>query len=569
MSPHTQVTGRRRLVPTLQLGVSVCKERTKLIIGMASRIGDAIVRQLSNFSTRGPRSPRETNGRGTRCQVRWTPSPGPLRFFAAGMATETNVFVAFPTGIDDFHVVPPTSERAERSMILFGSTFAEYQDGAAAHGVNLTLGTYAYAEPAGLVSRRAYESLRDQLLSELRDAMPVDAILLTLHGAMAAEGYPDCESDIACRVRELLPEAIIGMLFDPHCDLPDELIETVDVIVCYKEYPHTDINLRARDLFELVVSAAQGRTNPTMATFDCRMIATYPTTVEPMRSFVRKLERCERNVDVLSVSLAHGYQYSDTAFVGTRTLVITDDDVPKAAALAERLGREFFDLRGEVTMWPLAMEVALERALSALPENGPIVVADVADNPGAGAPGDATFVLRHLLRCGARNVAIAMLWDPIAVQVALTASVGAKLDLRIGGKLGRTSGEPVDAVVTVRGGTHDLVQRWPQSTGHVDVPSGSAVWVEVEGLDLILCTTRVQVFGTEVFTALGLDPSARQVLVVKSRNHFHAAFAPLASEVLYMEAPGPLPEDPRRIPYKQVDKSKFPWLQDPWSHTSD
>ena len=489
----------------------------------------------------------------------------PERVFAGGIATETNLFVSLPTGIDDFALVPPSASQAERSGVLFGSTFAVYQERAAAHGVELVLGSYAFAQPGGLTSQATYELLRDGLLSELGDALPVSGVLLTLHGAMAAGGYLDCETDLATRVRALAPEARIALLLDPHCDLPDDLIEAVDLIVCYKEYPHTDIHDCAEDLFELLIRAVRGDTQPTMATFDCRMIGTYPTTVEPMRTFVRKLEECERRSDVLSVSLSHSYPYGDAPSVGARMLVSTDANKASAAALAECLGREFFDLRHEVTMRPFPMDVVLDLISAAEPADGPIVVADVADNPGAGAPGDATFVLSELLRQGVRDVAIAIVWDPIAAHVALAAGIGAELDLRIGAKMGRTSGLPVDAVVTVRGVVPELVQRWPQSTGHVDVASGSAVWLETNGIDIIVGTVRTQVLGVEVFTAVGIDPRGRRALIVKSRNHFRAAFEGLASQIVYMEAPGPLPEDPRKIPYRRVDRLKFPWVEDPWA----
>ena len=487
------------------------------------------------------------------------------RIFAGGIATETNLFVSLPTGIDDFDVVLPSASQVERSGVLFGSTFAVYQERAAAHGVELVLGSYAFAQPGGLTSQGAYELLRDGLLRELKEALPVSGVLLTLHGAMVARGYPDCETDLTARVRALAPDARIALLLDPHCDLPDDLIETADLIVCYKEYPHTDIHDRAGHLFDLVIRAVRGDIQPTMATFDCRMIGTYPTTVEPMRTFVRKLAECEGRSDVLSVSLGHSYPYGDAPCMGARMLVSTDDNKAAAAVLAGQLGREFFDLRHEVTMRPLPMNVVLDLISAAEPVGGPVVVADVADNPGAGAPGDATFVLRELLRRGIGNVATAILWDPVATHVALAAGVGAMLELRIGAKLAAGSGEPVDAVVTVRGVAAELVQKWPQSMGHVDVASGSAAWVETNGIDIILGTVRTQVLGVEAFTALGLDPSSRRALIVKSRNHFRAAFEDLASQIVYMEAPGPLAEDPRKIPYLRIDRHKFPWLEDPWS----
>jgi microcystin degradation protein MlrC len=210
------------------------------------------------------------------------------------------------------------------------------------------------------------------------------------------------------------------------------------------------------------------------------------------------------------------------------------------------------------------MKQALQRALSAPSTTGPVVVADMTDNAGGGAASDSTFALRELLERNADDVAVAMIWDPVAVDQAVAAGVGATLTLRLGGKLGPASGDPLDLTVTVEGLVTDLVQRWPQTHGHRDVASGDSAWLRAGGVDVIVNSTRTQVVGLEVFTAFGIDPATKHVLVVKSANHFRAAYEPIASDVIYMGAPGALSFDFESIPYRKLDKNKFPWLDDPW-----
>ncbi len=60
---------------------------------------------------------------------------------------------------------------------------------AEADGIDLVEGTAAWAEPGGLLQRQAYEELRDEILGQLEAALPVDAVVLGLHGAMVAQGY--------------------------------------------------------------------------------------------------------------------------------------------------------------------------------------------------------------------------------------------------------------------------------------------------------------------------------------------------------------------------------------------
>jgi microcystin degradation protein MlrC len=425
-------------------------------------------------------------------------------------------------------------------------------------------GTCAVAGPAGVTTRPAYESLRSTLLREVAAALPLDAVLLSLHGAMAAEGYEDCETDTVERVRELVgTRASIGVVLDLHCDLPERLLEVADVVITYKEYPHVDIEERAEEVADLTLRAAAGEIDPRIAGFDCRMMGMYATGVEPMRGFVDRLTEAERRPGVLSVSLGHGFPWGDAPEMGAKLIVVTDGGGPDGPALAEELGRDFFALRRDVTVDPLPLEEALDRAF-APGASRPVVVADVADNAGGGAPGDSTFVLRALLDRRARNVAVAPLADPIAVTQAFAAGVGARLAVRLGGKLGPTSGAPLDLSVEVRGLAPDLVQRWPQTSGFLDSPCGDAAWLRCDGVDVVVTTHRTQFLGLELLTAFGIDPAALHAIVAKSSNHFRAALEPVAGEILYASTPGALSFDFRTVPYRLTDTNRYPLVDDPW-----
>ena len=490
------------------------------------------------------------------------------RLFAAGIGTETNVFSPIPTGFDDYRIAAPDDPPEVRDEITFGSSFRVYAAAAARHDYELRYGPYAYALPAGLTSPAAYTRLRDHLLDELDAAQPVQGVLLTLHGAMAAEGVTDCESDLLAGIRDRVGnETAVGALLDCHCDLPDELLELADVLITFKEYPHTDTDERAHELAELVIASAEGRVQPEMASFDCRMVGAFPTTQQPMRRFVdERLTATEQLPGVLSVSLAHGFPFSDVPRLGANMLVVADHDRHRAGELAEQLGREFAALREQVTLMPRSMQDGLDHAL-ALPAAGkPVVLADMSDNAGGGAPGDSTFVLRELLERGVENAALAPIWDPIAVRLAFSAGLDSKLTLRLGGKMGPASGDPLDLTVHVKGLVRDLVQKWPQGTGHADVPCGDSALLQCDGIDVTVISARHQAFGTELFTEFGVDPGDYRLIVVKSINHFNAAYGPLASEVVYTSPPGALTFDPRQVTYtRAMTENRYPWVQDPWA----
>jgi microcystin degradation protein MlrC len=486
-----------------------------------------------------------------------------MRIFVAGVATETNTFSPMPTGLADFDVVraadytPAVAKELGEIEVLRQSALAD--------GHEFVFSLAAFAQPAGLTVRSAYETLRDEALANLRAALPVDIVFLPLHGAMVAEGYDDCEGDLIQRVREIVgPEVVIGVELDLHCHLTHLMVEQADLIVIYKEYPHIDGGLRAKELYHLAVATRRGEIKPTMALFDCRMIGFYFTPYEPMRGFVDAMSAAEGKEGVLSLSLAHCFPWGDVPECGARMLAITDNNPAQAQTLAETWGRRFFALRHEVTARPLPLAAALDRALAN--PKGPVVMADQADNAGGGAPSDSTFILRALLERGVTNAGVAMFWDPIVVQLARAVGPGATLTVRLGGKLGPMSGDPLDLTVTVKGVIPNMIQHWPQQGG-APLPRscGDSVALTCNGIDIIVNNKRGQVFSPEVFTNFGIDVGQKQLLVVKSTQHFYAGFAPIASEIIYTAAPGAIAPIMEQIPFTRVDLHKYPWIDDPFA----
>jgi microcystin degradation protein MlrC len=486
-----------------------------------------------------------------------------MRVFAGGVGTETNTFSPIPTGLADFDVVRPPEDP---TAVIYGSTMNVFRQLSEARGWDFTFGLYAFAQPAGTTVRSAYESLRDELLARLQQTMPVDIVFLMLHGAMVAEGYDDCETDIIQRVRAIVgPAAKIGVELDLHCDITQESVDLADAIVLFKEYPHIDVDTRARDLFTIIADAAEGKINPTMALFDCRMLGTYLTPFEPMRSFVDGMSALEGRDSVLSVSLAHSFPWADVPTTGAYTLVITDNQPATATQVAEMVGRKLFKLRHTVTQTPSPMLEVLDQALAVSGQSKPVVLADTADNAGGGAPSDSTFILRELLQRGMTNAGVAMMWDPVVVQLAHAAGAGAKLQVRLGGKMGPMSGDPLDLAVTVKAVARDLWQNWPQQTGALTIACGDAACLTCEGIDIIVNAKRTQVLGTEAFTNFGVDIQSKRLLVVKSSQHFYAAYAPIAAAVFYAGGPGSLTRDFPAMPYRRVNTHKYPWLDDPFA----
>lgn len=478
-----------------------------------------------------------------------------MRVFSAVLATETNTFSPIPTGMEAFRKGDfyPAGQHPDH-MTLYGGQLWAARERGRREGWTLFEGLTASAEPGGKTTRQTYETLRDQILDDLRAVLPVDMVLLALHGAMVAEGYDDCEGDILARVREIVgPDTVVGAELDPHCHMTPEMIDNVDILLTYKEYPHTDVYECGVILVDLCHRIATGQIKPKPALVDTGMVTLIRTTTEPGLSIVKRMHALEQQEKVLSVSIAQGFPWADVPEMGTRVVVYVDGDQHLAQSLAQELADDLFTRRAEIVPPMPSIDEALDQALDA--PAGTVVIADTADNAGGGAASDSTFFLRRMIERGVRNAVVGPLWDPIAVRLVFEAGEGAVLPLRIGGKVGPGSGDPVDVTCRVLGLKRDLVMT---GLGGVPQPMGDCAWLDCGGVEVLLATERSQAINTDLFSGIGCDLAKKRIVVVKSTQHFRASYEKAASAVIYAASEGTVTSNLSSLPYTRIKLPKWP-----------
>lgn len=482
-----------------------------------------------------------------------------LPLFTACLVTETNSFSPIPTGLASWE--DTGIHRRDASLNDpdgIGGQLACFRRLAEADGRQVVESITAFAQPAGPTIRSVYEMFRGQILEDLRAAEPVGMVLLALHGAMIAEGYDDCEGDLIAEVRAIVgPDVPIGVELDPHCHLTDLMVRSADILVFMKEYPHTDFEERARELYTICKGIEEGRLRPVSAVFDCRMVGFYPTTGEPMAGLVRAFHDAEQEPGILSVSLVHGFPWGDHPEAGTKLLVVADADEAKARETAERLGTLVYSARDALRPRMPDIETALGQAAAL---EGLVVVADTADNTGGGAPGDTTVLLRAMLEAKIGPSALAAIYDPEAVRICFAAGEGADLALRIGGKLGPTSGEPFDVTAKVMAVKAGHMQSW---VGR-HIPMGDSAWIRIGHIDVVLNSLRTQVAAPSAFTDLGIALEDKHVVAVKSSEHFRAGFQDIAAHIIPIATPGALQMNFADLEYRRKRDLDFhPRVADP------
>ena len=460
-----------------------------------------------------------------------------MRAFTATLGTEVDPSSPIPTGWKAFAdtMLWRPGEHPDHATEATGALWA-CRRRAREQGWHLTEGTCAYAMPGGPVPQPVYEALRDEILDQIRQALPLDLVALGLHGAMLADRTSDCEGDLLQRARAIVgPDVALGALLDCHAHHTAAMQSAADVLVYFKAYPHDDYVERGEELVSLLERTRRRQIRPVMHATPCRMLAAFPTRHPPMRSFVDAMKALEQP-PILSVSLVHGFPRADLPDTGAQMLVVADGNAAAAARTSRQLALQLFALRESLRGPPRpplaqALEQALEQALAR--SQWPLILVDADDNPGSGAAGDNTELLRLMLARGVGDACLGPLWDPLAVRLCFEAGAGAQLRLRVGGKVGPDSDQPLDLQVQVLA----LAQGHHQVVAGVPAPLGDCAAVRCQGIDIVLTSVRDQAYDPTLFTGLGIDCTLRRFIVLKSAQQFHLGFDAVTTHSVTLRRP--------------------------------
>jgi microcystin degradation protein MlrC len=280
------------------------------------------------------------------------------------------------------------------------------------------------------------------------------------------------------------------------------------------------------------------------------------TTEGPMVKIFDRTFEMEKNPKVINVNVAGGFPYMDTDEAGFSVVVMTNNDMDLAEKYANELADLAWSLRKEFLKPLTPVTTAVERAMNA--KSGPIVLADVADNPGGGGSGDGTVILETLIRMRAKDVGFAVIKDPEVVAKAIDAGVGNTISMPVGGKTDKLHGSPVRITGTVKTISDGIfVNKGPMETGSKS-HLGKTVLLEVNGIELLVSERKMAPNDPEIFRRHGIEPTEKKILVLKSRGHFRAGYEPFSKEIIEVDAPGLTSPNLKQFPYKNVRRPIFP-----------
>ncbi|MSP83788.1 MAG: M81 family peptidase [Alphaproteobacteria bacterium] len=478
-------------------------------------------------------------------------------------AHETNTFSTVPTTLDHFRQRLLLHGEDIRRLQGTNCEIAGFLAAAAAHGWRLIPTVATAAGPGGLVTAEAFATLSAIIVTAARDHPEADGILLALHGAMVAEGHDDGEGELLARIRAAVGRPVpLAITLDLHANVSDRMAGLADIIVSYRTYPHIDMRERGEQAGGLLERAMAGAIRPHTVVARRAMVEGADhgrSEGRLMRDLNARARALEAEPGVLAVSINGGFGDADILDAGPSVTVTGDGESPRFRAMADGLMDEIWARRDETSVTYITPEDAASQA-KAHPLGGrPLVIADYADNPGGGAYGDATGLLRALLDAKLENAAFGCLRDPEAVSAMAKAGIGAQVSLSLGGKGDPAKGGGPLAVAgtVVHLGDGRFRYGGPMHEG-MDGNLGPTAVLRVGGLDIIVDSYNVQVLDREIFASQGIDARAKSVVAVKSMHHFRGAFAPIADRIIVADCGALCSPDPRKRPYRKLRRPIHP-----------
>ncbi|MEI7446990.1 MAG: M81 family metallopeptidase [Burkholderiales bacterium] len=497
-----------------------------------------------------------------------------MRLLAAMFKHETNTFSPVPTPTERFFGYRPTILAGQAAIDAHrgtGSGLGGFLAVAEEAGATIEVAVAGEAPPSGHVEDEAFERLAGMIVDAVKRG-GWDAILLDLHGAMVTRTHEDGEGELLRRIRAVDPGTPIGVVMDMHANVYDDIVRCATVVTGYHTYPHVDVREAGMLAARIIVRTLRGEVKPVMTWGNRPMlphVMRQGTHAEPNRSLQAACIAAEAEGRALACSVFVGFPHADIREAGLSAVVCTDGDPAGAAALRDTLLDRAWAARKDFVYVsePLAGSVARAKALgeaSPAPgsKTGPIVLLDHCDNVASGGTMDTTAVLAEVLRQGLQDVLFYAIHDPESVRAAIAAGVGADVTLEVGGKAPMPSiGAPAvplkvtGRVKRITDGVYRL--RGPMGAGAV-VNNGPSVVLQVGGVDLVLISLYQEPSDLECFFSIGVDPTRKRFVVIKSRVHWRAGLGDLAREVVECAGMGVTTSDYSLLKFEHVRRPVFP-----------
>ncbi len=482
-----------------------------------------------------------------------------MKFALGGISHESNTFCPEKTTLRHFKLAIADEIVSENKGThwFFGGVI----DTAEELGVMLVPTLSANASPYGLVERKTFNFLSETLYERLENAGKVDGVMLILHGGMVAENCLDPEGEILANVRDILgAKTPIVCTLDMHCNISTRMVDNANAFFVNNENPHLDSYDRAVEATKALYRIVKKEIEPVMALRKPGMLPPTllmnPPHAGPLVELFNTVFKMEEDPRVINVNIGAGFPWSDVPNAGMSVLIVVDKERELAETLADDLSQRLWEVRHEFIPSLMTVDEAVEKSMQA--DKGPVILVDVADNPGDGTTEDSNGILEALMRRGVEDVGFALIHDPEAVEQCICTGVGNRVTLDLGCKARRV-GEPLKVTGTVKTLSDGVFSTQDPLFGRHQVSIGRVAVVVTKGIEIIISEQTYPPNDPEVFRRHGIDPSRMKILVVKTfRMHMGLNYRSFAKEIIEVDAPGQASPNLKRFTWTQIPRPMFP-----------
>ncbi len=488
-----------------------------------------------------------------------------MRILIAQMQHETNTFSPVPTPWEAFGKHGPYLGR-EGYEATKGTrvAMAAFLDLAESEGAQIDTPVAAWANPSGPVEASAYDRICDLICDAV--SRGCDAIMLDLHGAMVVDNRTDDgEGTLLEKIRAIAPQTPIAVSLDLHANLTERMVRNCSVICGYKTYPHVDQYESGQLAGSILLRHLKGEVRPVMAWGNRPLLAhtlKQNTGESPMKDFADAARAAELK-GLLAASAFGGFQQADISEAGVSVVTVADGDRRAAEAACDAIldvawvRRRDFIYRGS----PLQQAIAKAKQM-AEQTGGPILLLDHADNCASGATQDTMHVLKEALRQGLSGIGVGPIRDPESVSRMIQAGVGARVTLKVGGKMDmpaiKRRGEPLELSGVVRAITDgEYTITGPQFTGMRCFMGRTAV-LETSAAQIVVTERNQEPWDRGVFESVGIDPAHKRFLLLKSRMYYRPVFLPIARGAVLCDGVGVGSSDWTQFTYRKIRRPIYP-----------
>ena len=478
----------------------------------------------------------------------------------AGFIHETNTFSQTPTPLENFlnqSGFYPELRKGEEILQFKEGRFNIAASGFLSVADDLDFDViplvWCGTEPSGSLPVSVFDAIMGMIEESIEGNSPFDGLFLDLHGAMVFGDLVDGETEILRRAKKIVGNIPIVCSLDLHGNISEECFELATVLIGYRTYPHVDGFENGQRCAFALKHILDGK--PVFKTFKqspfLMPATTQTTTREPAKSLYEMIPGVEQIEGVISATVMEGFNAVDLPHTGPSvfTYAINQQSSDQAA---ETLLQAILEREAQFSVDLFPPQEAVEKAMRiAEKSDKPVILADIQDNAGGGSTSDTVWILRELVEKRVQGAALGLLWDPQAAEMAHQAGEGAVIELALGGKSlpGHTPFTASFSVEKLFDG--DFLGTGPMVKGR-KMNLGKMAQLKIDDVRVVVTTDRMQALDQSFFRVVGIEPADMKVLVLKSANHYRADFGDIASEIINVDAPGAIVEDPSKIPYQHL-----------------